>query len=279
MVGYDPTAELPAVFRKRLTMASSNSVQTYDVIIVGGGWSGLMACKYCLGEGLKTLVLEARDAIGGVWAFTTDRNYGGVMTTTQTTSSRCITEISDFPMPETYPDFPSHVDILAYLKAYCAAFDLEPHIRVGERVTHARKIDDEWHITCSSGLACRAKKLVVSSGVHQHPNDVSGMPPFNRFSGQIIHSAAVKEVSPDYAGKTVLIWGGGESASDIALEVNRTAGRVYWCIPNGQWFVPKVVERPPQGCGSYVVTSAALPVADPQLLALHRSISRVYLRV
>jgi cation diffusion facilitator CzcD-associated flavoprotein CzcO len=77
----------------------------FDVIVVGAGWSGLMACKYSLGEGLKTLVLEGRDSIGGVWSFTRDRRYGGVMTTTETTSSRCITEISDFPMPESYPEF------------------------------------------------------------------------------------------------------------------------------------------------------------------------------
>ena len=85
----------------------------FDIIVVGAGWSGLMASKYCLGEGLKTLVLEGRDSIGGVWSFTRDCRYGGVMTTTETTSSRCVTEMSDFPMPETYPEFPSHVHILA----------------------------------------------------------------------------------------------------------------------------------------------------------------------
>jgi len=111
-------------------MDGDKNVPFFDVIIVGAGWSGLMACKYCLGEGLKTLVLESRDSIGGVWAFTNDTRYGGVMTTTETTSSRCITEISDFPMPEDYPEFPSHLEILAYLKDYCARFDLDRHIRL-----------------------------------------------------------------------------------------------------------------------------------------------------
>src|ERR1035441_7059740 len=104
----------------------------FDVIIIGAGWSGLMACKYCLGEGLKTLVLEGRDSIGGVWAFTQDGSYGGVMTTTETTSSRCITEMSDFPMPEIYPEFPGHLQILAYLDAYCDRFDRSEERRVGK---------------------------------------------------------------------------------------------------------------------------------------------------
>ena len=37
--------------------------QLYDVIVIGAGWSGLMACKYCLGEGLRTVVLESRALI------------------------------------------------------------------------------------------------------------------------------------------------------------------------------------------------------------------------
>jgi len=56
--------------------------QAYDVIVIGAGWSGLMACKYCVAEGLRTVVLESRDTIGGVWAYTDDQRYGGVTKTT-----------------------------------------------------------------------------------------------------------------------------------------------------------------------------------------------------
>jgi dimethylaniline monooxygenase (N-oxide forming) len=224
-------------------MSRNEGVACFDVIILGGGWSGLMAGKYCLSEGLKTLVLEGRDSIGGVWAFTRDGSYGGVMTTTETTSSRCITEISDFPMPDSYPEFPSHVQILDYLKSYRDRFNLKWHIRLDHRVDSARKVGDVWHVACSNGAKFHAKQLIVASGVHQHRNDVSGEAPFNRFAGPILHSAAVKEAPPELIGKTVVIWGGGESASDVAFQISKTAGRIYWCIPNGQWFIPKIVER------------------------------------
>lgn len=216
-----------------------------DVIILGAGWSGLLACKYCRAEGLETLVLESRDAIGGVWAYTDDQRFGGVMETTQTTSSRCITEISDFPMPATYPDFPSHSEILSYLKSYCAHFHLDDYIRLGHHVTKVTKDGGIWHVTCANGTKYRSKNVIVSSGVHQHPDDVSGDPRFRQYTGTILHSASVKEISPDYAGKTVIVWGGGESASDIAFEVSKVARCVYMCIPNGEWFVPKVVNRWP----------------------------------
>src|SRR6266852_5335577 len=109
-------------------MDKNEDLPFFDVIILGAGWSGLMACKYCLGEGLKTLVLERRDSIGGVWSFTQDGRYGG--------------EMSDFPMPESYPEFPSHGHILAYLKAYRDRFALERHIRLDHRVDSARKAGD-----------------------------------------------------------------------------------------------------------------------------------------
>ena len=164
-------------------------------------------------------MLESRDLIGGVWAFTNDARFGGVMTTTQTTSSRCITEISDFPMPETYADFPSHAEVLAYLKAYCAKFDLDRHIQLNRQVTNARKIDGIWDITCADGQRYRAKNLTVCSGVHQHPTTC--LTNFRSTALPEFHSAALKKVSPDFAGKTAVVWGRGESASDITLEVSK----------------------------------------------------------
>ena len=38
---------------------------TYDVTIVGGGHNGLVAACYLAKSGLKTLVLEGREVVGG----------------------------------------------------------------------------------------------------------------------------------------------------------------------------------------------------------------------
>ena len=217
--------------------------QVYDVVIVGAGWSGLLSCKYCLAESLKTLVLEDRDRIGGVWAYTDDPRYGGVMKTTNTTSSRCITEISDFPMPDDYPDFPSYSQIHAYLESYCARFSLTEHIHLNRRVTRIAKAGDLWRITTSDGGELSARNVIVSSGVHQYPKDVSKDHRFNGYIGSLMHSAAVKEITTEFAGKKIVVWGGGESASDVAHEASKVASRVYLCIPNGQWMVPKIVDR------------------------------------
>jgi len=217
----------------------------FDVAILGAGWSGLLACKYCLAEGLKTVVLEKRQTIGGVWAYTDDPHFGGVMKNTQTTSSRCITEISDFPMPTVYPPFPSHAQIFDYLKSYCERFELDSHVRLGRGIATVVKNDGVWEIGCTDNNRYRCRNLIVSTGVHQHPNDVSSDDRFRGFDGPVLHSAAVKEISVEYRDKTIVIWGGGESASDVAFEASNVAQKVYFCIPNGQWFVPKIVDRWP----------------------------------
>ena len=41
--------------------------EVIDVVVIGGGWSGLMACKYAKEEGLSVRVLEKRDDIGKVF--------------------------------------------------------------------------------------------------------------------------------------------------------------------------------------------------------------------
>jgi cation diffusion facilitator CzcD-associated flavoprotein CzcO len=75
-------------------MDDQKQPEIYDIVILGAGWSGLLAAKYCLAEGLTILVLEEHDKVGGVWAFTPQTGRGGVLRNTQTTSSRCITETS-----------------------------------------------------------------------------------------------------------------------------------------------------------------------------------------
>ncbi len=217
----------------------------YDVAIIGAGWSGLLACKYCLSEGLRTVVLESRDRIGGVWAYTDDQRYAGVMTSTMTTSSRCITEISDFPMPSDYPDFPLHGQINRYLEAYCAHHSLTEHIALNRPVERIGKAADKWRIKTADGAEWTAANIIVAAGVHREPNDISDDRRFRDYSGTLAHSAAIKQIPRQFAGETIVIWGGGESASDIAFEASGIAAHIYFCIPNGQWFVPRAADRWP----------------------------------
>lgn len=43
-----------------------------EVIVIGGGWLGLLVCKCMLEEGLIVVVLEKCFDVGGLWCYLED---------------------------------------------------------------------------------------------------------------------------------------------------------------------------------------------------------------
>ncbi|CAF4992828.1 unnamed protein product, partial [Rotaria magnacalcarata] len=59
----------------------------HGVVVIGGGWTGLYALKYLLGEGLDAHLYESRSNIGGIWNFAENEAIGGVYKSAHATSS------------------------------------------------------------------------------------------------------------------------------------------------------------------------------------------------
>lgn len=129
-------------------MTQSKQPVFCEVVIIGAGWSGLVACKCMLEEGLTTVALEKRSDMGGLWNYSDDPDTITVMKNIKTTSSSTVTDMSDFPMPEEIRLFPKHEDVLKYLTSYCDAFDLWSHIRLEHSVRGIIKEDKFWRVRC-----------------------------------------------------------------------------------------------------------------------------------
>ena len=214
-------------------------VNNFDTCIIGAGWSGLMACKYFKAAGFNPVVLERNAYIGGVWQYDPNRRTGGVFSSTYTTSSKTVTEMSDFPMPRRYPSFPRHTQIAEYLRAYHDHFELGPHIRLSNGARRAARDGDGWRVEAEDGTIFQVARVVVCSGVHQEAAD-SGRDQLADFSGEVIHSTELEPRLATLEGKRVLIVGSGETASDVAAEVSRLTPHLALSSPHGQWFVPRV---------------------------------------
>src|SRR6266545_758536 len=101
------------------------------------------ALKNVLQAGCRTVVCyEESNGIGGNWAYTDDPCRVSVHECSHVISSRRMSSFDDFPMPEGYPDFPSHRQLLAYFTDYARAFQLEPHVRLGSHVEQCALGDD-----------------------------------------------------------------------------------------------------------------------------------------
>lgn len=218
----------------------------YDVIIIGGGWSGLVACKYMKQNNLNVLVLEGRDDIGGVWKYSDDPNIVSVTKNTHTTSSKCLTEMSDFPMPKSYSSFPHHSDVFKYLERYANNFKLYDNIILNSWVKNIKKINKLWIVKDQNNKIFKSHKIIITSGVHSKKSIPDNLN-LKKFKGKIIHSQEYKKLTPEFENKKVLIIGGGETASDIAHEITIQTKQIYWAIPNGQWFLPKINTISPKG--------------------------------
>ena len=251
----EPKKEIlePQELRQEQIPVEPEPIEIVDLIVIGAGWSGLLACKYAKENGLNVVVLEGRENIGGVWKFSEDPKVTTTIKNAHTTSSKTFTEMSDFPMPHEYPSFPSHKEIFSYLVKYANNFNLAPHIVFNTYVHKVEKVVlnnmELWKVTDKKGKFWISKFLTISTGAHTNPNIPKkvGNGLLKNYSGEVIHSVKYKKLTPQFWNKKILIVGGGETSSDIANEVSLYAKKLYWSIQNGQWFIPKLNTNTPKG--------------------------------
>ena len=238
-----------------------------DVVVIGGGWSGLLSCKHAKEEGLSVKVLEKREDLGGVWKYSDRSDITTVMRNTSTSSSSTVTEISDYPMPDDIGEFPKHADVLTYLESYADTFDLRRHIKFDSAVSMVTKQGNVWQVITDDGEILYCRNVVVCSGVHQKPNVELKDTTLRRYTGEVVHAGKLKFFDPAHEGKRIMIIGGGETASDILQEYHSNVSKIIWCIPRGQHFFRKYAKilphRKPQALDK--ASSRALTLISPQV--------------
>ncbi|CAF0922293.1 unnamed protein product [Didymodactylos carnosus] len=216
--------------------------------VIGGGWSGIYALKYLLEEQLDARLYEREPNLGGVWLY--KEAPGGVYRSTHVTSSKTFLHASDFPMAKEIAHFPKHDQVLAHLNSYADYFNLWSHMHFTCDVVKIEKgQDDQWRVRFRNDgreIVEVFDGVVIAVGQHQTANDLRHVEPLDQFTGTMSHSISYKE--PDdalYCDKTILIVGGGETASDLAVELCRVARRIYMSIRGGQWFQERLTGDQP----------------------------------
>ncbi|MBO3737297.1 flavin-containing monooxygenase [Actinoplanes flavus] len=215
------------------------------VCVIGAGASGLTAIKNLRELGFAVDCYERETSVGGAWNWRHDRSP--VSAGTHLVTSRPLTEFPDFPMPDTWPDYPHHSRVLEYLERYAGHFGLSDHIWYGmEVVSVVPAGDGRWDVTINStgGGSSRVQRyaaVVIANGHHWSP--VSPEIPGD-FSGQVIHAAGYKDPSR-LRDRRVLVIGGGNTGCDIAVEAAQHAERVWHSTRRGYWYGPKYIgDRP-----------------------------------
>ena len=169
----------------------------YDLVIVGGGPSGLAAAVYGASEGLKTVLVE-REAPGGQ-AGTTSRieNYLG------------------------FPAGLSGSDLAR--RGLAQARRLGAEILSPQEAVRVRRDDPYRVVTLADGTELSCQAVVVATGVSYRQLE---LPNAGRLAGAGIYYGAATTEAVLYRGMDVAVVGGGNSAGQAAVYLSRFAKSV-----------------------------------------------------
>lgn len=181
----------PKKYMKRI---GSESLEHWDLIIVGGGPAGLTAGIYGARSGLKTIIIEEK-TVGGATA--------------------------ESPLIENYPGFPatSGRELVEKMAEHCRKFGVTI-----KEIEGAVELDlkGEEKIVKTDQASYPASAVIIGSGCHYRE---LGVPGESEFKGRGVSYCAVCD-GAFFKAKRVLVVGGGNSAAVSALYLSNVASNV-----------------------------------------------------
>lgn len=208
-------------------------MDTRPYCVIGAGPAGLAAARWLHALDIPFEGFERNPDVGGIWniGFQGSPMYESA----HFISSKTLSGFRDFKMPEAYPDYPSHRQVLRYIESYADHFDLRRHFRFGVSIDFARPHGEGWTVRLHDGTEREYAGLITAVGCEWRPF----VPSFRgSFEGEILHSRDYKHPR-QFEGRRVLIVGAGNSGCDIACDASRSAGKALISLRRGYYFIPK----------------------------------------
>lgn len=169
--------------------------EKYDVVIIGAGPAGLSAGLYGARAGLSCAIVE-KAAVGGLAALTSEiENYPGVKSTdgfslSYTMMEQCCSVGAEF--------------------IFCEATGITP-------------TEDGKLVTLADGNSLECKNVIITAGASPKKLNVKGE---REYLGKGVSYCATCD-GAFFKGKTVAVIGGGNTAVEDALYLEKLAAKVY----------------------------------------------------
>ena len=167
----------------------------YDTIIIGAGPGGLSAGIYASRGGLDVAIIENRSVGGQAQQAADIQNYPGVKSS-------------------------SGFDLCYTMMNQCIDFGVE---FVFDRIVECDLSQEEKTIRLASGKTLTAKTVVIASGASSRKLDVKGE---RELTGKGVSYCATCD-GAFFKNKTVAVIGGGNTAAEDALYLEKLAKKVY----------------------------------------------------
>jgi len=242
------------------------------VCLIGAGSSGIAAGKTLHERGIPFDCYELSDRVGGNWVWGNKNNVSSSYRSLHINTSRTRMEYSDYPMPESYPDFPRHDQIAKYFDDYVDHFGFRDRIRFETGVDHVERRDDGvFEVRISTGDTLEYDAVIVANGHHWDPRwPEPAFPGSDSFQGEQMHSHYYRDES-QLVGKDVVVVGMGNSAMDIAVDASYHAKTTYLSARRGVHIVPKYIFGKPMD-----TIGGSERVPGPVRFAMFRRLVKAY---
>jgi len=203
-------------------------MKIYDVIVIGGGQSGLAVGYHLRRTDLTYLILDKEAEAGGSW-----QHYWQSL---RLFSPATFSSLPGTLMPGGADYYPSREDTLTYLRKYEEKYQLP--IQRATHVESVKKGEGFFLLTTSQGTF-RAKTVVSATGSFAKPfiPRIVGM---NAFEGEILHAAAYQSPEP-FRNRQLVIVGEGNSGAQILADVSQYAS-TNWVTAKPPSFLPDEVD-------------------------------------
>lgn len=200
---------------------SEHVLQSYDIIIVGGGPIGLACALEAKQANLSYLILEKGCLVNSLY------NYPQNMTFF---SSSDRLEIGEIPFVTISPK-PRRAEALEYYRRIQQKFELDTHL-FEEVLLIQKKEAQNFHVQTNK-TSYNAKKVIIATGFYD-------MPILLDIPGEELSKVRHYYEDPHYySGQNVVVVGASNSSIDAALETYRKGAKVTLVV-RGNEISPRV---------------------------------------
>jgi len=169
--------------------------KVYDLIIIGGGPAGITAGIYSARQKLNTMLIT--------------KSFGGQI-------SRKAVPIENYPGLGTV----SSVELIQKFEKHLKEHPIEIML---DSTSKIKKEGNVFSVLTGSRKTFKSKTVIIASGADPRPLEVPGE---KEFIGKGV-SYCVACDGPLFAGKDLVVAGGGNSAFEAALSLSNYANKIY----------------------------------------------------
>lgn len=240
--------------------ASANGDHTIetDVLVIGGGFSGITAMHRLRNAGLRAKCFESGSAFGGVWYAhqlltklprvgimliffvgigigREPKNQNGCTRTNKYSRYPGARVDSEFPfyqlnIPEVYRTwhfsqrFPDHQELRRYISHVDKVLDLSKDTYFDARVVDATwSSNGRWTIKTQQGQLASGKYLILCTGLHSRTY-TPDFPGLSKYKGEILHPSVSWPRGWAANGKKIGLIGAGATSVQITQELGKEDG-------------------------------------------------------